>query len=218
MPQDDPQERDRTAMEVAEQCPLSDDARALLSPDLVSGKYIALLISQKKYADAIRFTAFTLPKQDAIWWGTLCLWDGCRTERDDMLPKPVGAVFETLIAWLQEPSEAKRRAVESAGRAAGITTPHGQLAMATFFSEGSMSAPDQPEVLPDPWLTAKSVASVVLAASKKRKPLNVVASQRAFLVLAADLTKGKIPWALHKEEEPAAPTVRNKSTNTPNGR
>ncbi len=207
MPNNDPRNPERLASEVAEHCPLSDEGRALLTSDLTPGKYVALLIAQEQFADAIRFTSFTLPKRDAIWWGTLCLWEAHRAAGAKTLPGAIDATFQTLIAWIQDPSETNRRTVETAGRDAGITTPHGQLAMAAFFSDGSMSLAGQPEVAPEPWLTAKNVASVVLAASKMGKPSAVEESQRLFLVLAAELTKGQLPWQLQDEAELVASAV-----------
>lgn len=204
MPQDNPQEKERTAAEVARDCPLSDEALQLLTPQLMPGKYVATLIGQKQFADAVRFTAFNLPKRKAIWWAALCLWDACRVDEDEKLPLAVDAVFRAVVAWLQDPSEANRRAVEAAGREAGAASPYGQLATAAFFSGGNVSLPDQPEVASKPSSTAKAVASVVLAASKRKKPPNAVAAQQAYLVLAADLTKGKLPWALEKKEAASA--------------
>lgn len=179
----------------------------MLRPDLTSGKYVALLIAQEQFADAIRFTAFNLPKRDAVWWGTLCLWEAYGAAGAETQPGAIDATFQALIAWIQDPSETNRRTVETAGRDAGITTPHGQLAMAAFFSEGSMSLAGQPDVAPEPWLTAKNVASVVLAASKMGKPSAVAESQRLFLVLAAELTNGQLPWQLQDEAEPAVSAV-----------
>ncbi len=207
MSHDSPQTAERTALEVAEHCPLSEDARALLAPELAAASYEALLISQEKYADAIRFTAFNLSKREAVWWGAMCLWEGSRPEQGNALSLPVATVFETLLAWLKDPSETNRRAVETAGRDAGDTTPHGQLAMAAFFSEGSMSLPGRPNVEPEPWLTARTVASVVLAASRMKKASKINASQRSFLVLAVELIEGQLPWTSLDESELTAPAV-----------
>ena len=205
MPQDSSQDQERTAVEVARECPLSDEARLVLTPQFTPGKYLAILIGRKMYADAVRFTAFSLPKREAIWWAALCLWDACRVDQGEALPPATDAVFRTVVAWLQDPCEGNRRAVEAAGREAGAASPFGQLAMAVFFSGGNVSVPDQPKVEPKPTTTAKAIASVVLAASKTKKPPNAVAAQQAFLVLAAELTKGKLPWALaDKTEEVSA--------------
>jgi len=207
IPSDDPHIPERLATEVAEHCPLSGDGRGLLAPNLTPGQFIALLISQELYADAIRFTAFDFSNREAVWWGALCLWEACRSGVDQPKTPPSDPVFQSLIAWLQKPSEDNRRTVETAGREAGITTPRGQLAMAAFFTEGSMSLPGQPEVKPEPWFTSKNVASVVLAASKTGRPSKVEESQRRFLVLAAELAKGQLPWHIHDDADLATSTV-----------
>jgi len=196
---DESRQQDALALETAEHCPLSEEARAVLAPDLTSEQYLARLISGEQYSDAIRFAAYCLPKRDAVWWGTLCLWEAYRTEAEEPIEASVHAVFESLIAWIQDPNETNRRMVETAGRDAGITTPPGQLAMAAFFSEGSISLPGQPEVEPKPWYTAKNVASSVLAASKINRPTDPTTSQRAFLVLVAEQGEGKLPWNLSEK-------------------
>ena len=206
MPNHDTQDRGRSASDVAEQCPLSDEGRALLSPETSPDKYVALLISQKKYVDALRFTAFHFPKREAVWWGALCLWEVCRTKGEEATAKPIGVIFQSVITWLRDPSEANRQALDAAARDIGIATPQGQLAMGAFYSEGSMSLPGQPEVAPEPWLTAKHVASVVVAASKMGKPSEVVERQRLFLVLAAELTKGQLPWNVDNKTAHAVST------------
>jgi hypothetical protein len=198
MPSSDSGNQPPTARQVAENCPLSDEATSRLTSEVPPGKYVAMLIANQLYADAIRFTAFSFTKREAVWWGMLCLWEADRTD-PDAVSAAAHQSYQSLLAWLQDPSEANRRAVEAAGRLAGITTPHGQLAMAAFFSEGSMSLPDQPEVEPSPWLTAKNVASVVLAASKQGTAAQIAESQRRYLVLAAELTTGQLPWQTREE-------------------
>lgn len=200
MPDESSQNAQRMAIDVAEHCPLTDEAQTLLTPQMASDKYLALLISKELYSDAIRFTAFHLPKRDAVWWGALCLWNAYRPSQDNPLPDSVDAVFRALTNWVQEPNEKNRRAAEAAGREAGIASTHGQLAMAAFFSEGSISRPGLPEVLAKPWHTAKNVAGAVVAASKKGEPSEVVANQRLFLVLASELSQGQLPWNSSERE------------------
>ena len=216
MPQGDSGKKEKTAAQVAEHCPLSDEGRALLGAKLTPARYVASLIAEKMYADAIRFTAFNLTKREAIWWGALCLWNAIRPESPRATPAPTAAVFRALIAWLQDPSEPNRRAVESAADEAGANTPQGQLAMAAFVSEGSISRPDLPEVLADPWLTARYVSGVVLTAAQTRKPPNRADLQRSFLVLAGDLSKQSVPWAPLSPAEASAsnPTVSSPKKNS----
>ncbi len=180
----------RTAAEVAGQFDLSDDARKLLGPHPTSDAFLAALIQNKLYPDGLRFVAYMLPRREAIWWACLCLWQLYRTEPG----RKTSEVFQRVVRWVQEPDEENRRGAYAAGRAAGVTTPEGGLAAAVFFSGGSISLPDCPEVEPGPLATAQNVASAVVLASLKVKAPKISEYQRRFLALATDVARGRVPW------------------------
>ena len=180
----------KTAAEIAGQFNLSEDARNLIQPRQASDAFLAVLIEGQFYLDALRFVAYKLPKREAVWWACLCLWQTYRTEPE----KKTSDALEALVRWVQEPNEENRRAADAAGKVAGVATPEGSLAAAVFFSGGSISLPDCPEVEPAPLATAQNVASAVVVASKKTKPDRIAEHQRRFLVLAADVASGRVPW------------------------
>src|SRR5207237_10478430 len=99
--------------------------------------FFDLLVQHEQFGDAVRFLAHALPKRAAIWWGCLCLWDMCWPEPAEV----VEAAVRAAVQWVLDPSEPHRRAAEKAGRAAGFQTAAGCLAMAAFWSRGSMSRP-----------------------------------------------------------------------------
>ncbi len=186
-------ERTLSAGQLADICPLSAEATRQLDDTQTADVFLAMLIERELYSDAIRFTAYKLDKRDAIWWATLCLWDN---QRQTTAPE-VDAVFQAIVQWLQSPNDTGRRAVEAASREVGLNSPLGMLGQAVYFSEGSISLPDCPEVSPEPYATAKQVASAVLLASKKAKRPDYTAAdiQRRYLVLAAAVEQGQLPWS-----------------------
>src|SRR5689334_7381268 len=127
----------RLAADLAKPLPLSDAARALLTPAQTPRQFFAVLASQPMLAeDAIRFLAAALPKREAVLWGLACVRHA--------LPKPSPEATKALALaerWAKEPSEANRRACEPAAAAAGHGTAPGCLADAAFWSGGSLSAP-----------------------------------------------------------------------------
>jgi len=185
-----PNRCDRPAAEVATHARLGPEAQTLLAPQVAAHEFLALLVKRKLYEDAIQFATFALDKPHAIWWGTLCLWQFHRPQP----PAPVETVLQAVIDWLQNPNEEHRRAADAAGKVCGITTPAGCLATAVFFSGGSVSLPDQPNVDPKPHMTARNVANAVRLAAKLTARSAQATFQARCLLLALEIARGELAW------------------------
>jgi len=180
------------AKEIAKSCPLSDEGRACLQEGQTPNSLLGELVRRELYADALRFTAYKLPPREDVWWAALCLWDAQRPEPSS----EVNAAFQAIIDWVEDPGEKPRRAADSAGRRAGMNTPAGMVCMAIYFSGGSISLPECPEVKPDPQAAAQQIAAALVLAAKTNPVASggTTAAQRRFLVLAAQVEEGKLPW------------------------
>jgi hypothetical protein len=66
--------------------------------------------------------------------------------------------------WLAEPTDAHRRASQSAAEAARLSTPAGCIAIAVFFAEGSIAPPEVAAVPPPPRLAQKIAAAGIILA------------------------------------------------------
>ena len=51
---------------------LGEEAMALLRPEMHPLDFVALLMAEALYPDAVRFIAHALPKREAVWWGWVC--------------------------------------------------------------------------------------------------------------------------------------------------
>src|SRR6185503_9943652 len=118
--------------------------------------FFNLLMDNKLYRDAVRFTAHLLAPHQAVWWGCVCAWAVLRPATE---PKQAAAVQAT-VQWVIEPGEPQRRAAEAAARSAGPDTLGGAVAMSAFYCGDSMAPPNLPAAPPPPYLSAKSVAAV----------------------------------------------------------
>ena len=183
-----------SAEAIASRCPLGAEARQCVRAGQSADTLLGELVQKQLYIDAMRLIAYKLPQREAIWWATLCVWDRARPRTGEA----EGRAFQAIVDWVRQPNEQYRRAAEAAGRAAGIQTPVGMLAMAVFFSGGSISLPDQPAVQPDPYDTAQQVAAAVVLAAKRG---DAAAAQRRFVVLAAEVQQGHLSWT-RKEPRP----------------
>jgi hypothetical protein len=179
-----------TVEQVCKHIELSQEARKLLRPGLQPAAFFGLLFANEHYHDAVNLVAHLLPKREAVWWGCLCAWHGARPEP----PAEVGNALEAAIRWVREPSEANRRATQEPGEKAGPATPAGAVALAAFWSGGSMSRPDLPPVPPPERLTNDAIAGAVLAAAARGDPAQLGQRYRQFLHWGADVANQKIRW------------------------
>ncbi len=179
-----------TATDVCGRYKPSDEARALLRDGMTPEAFFAALTDEGLFRDAVPFMANWLPKEQAIWWGALCAWE---LSREQTTPG-IDEAFETVVKWLKDPTEQNRRAAEAAGKDLGMAVPAGAVAMAVFFSGGSMSRPGLPEATPPAGLTGKTVAVAVLMAARECNPKDVDNQIRMFLRLGLDVLAGKNRW------------------------
>lgn len=191
-----------TALEVAARFEMSDAARALLRPEQSPSKFFSLLAAHELFPDAIRFAAYYLPKREAIWWGSLCLWHMLRPEANgeaEPVPPPEQKALDAIVGWVREPNETNRRAVYAAREQAKANKALNVLSLAVYSSGGSISFPDLPEVEPGEFATNQMVAAAVLIASRSGQTRAIPAFQKHFLTLAQAVDQGEVSWLLPEE-------------------
>jgi hypothetical protein len=175
----------RKAVDVSKGLPLGDKARQLLSPELTPSQYFDRLLAGQHYLDAVRFVARDLPKRQAVAWGCQCVRRVAGTQPPPLVESALGAAEK----WVADPSEANRRATMSAAEAAGFGTSAGSVAVAAFWSGGSLGPAKLAAIPPAEDLTAKAVASAVMLAAVQTEPEKGPEKYRWFLAQAAEVLK-----------------------------
>jgi len=163
---------------------LSEEAQALVCPEMRPRAYVTLLMEKNLFPDAVRFLAHGLPKREAVWWAWVC---ARRSAGDTPPPKIAGALHATE-KWIAQPNEENRRAAMESARTAEFSTAAGSAALAAFFSGGSMAPPDAPAVPPGEFLTAKAVAGAVTIAAVAKEPDKAPEKFKAFVTQGLDVT------------------------------
>lgn len=179
-----------TAAEVCERYEPGKQARALLDARLAPAAFFGRLCRAKLYSDAVRFAAHLLPPREAVWWGSLCAFEVYRPSP----PPAQSAALRAAARWIREPTEENRRAAEAPAQEAGAADPAGAVAVAAFWSGGSMSRPGLPAVPPPPFLTARTVAGAILTAVASADPDKREERFRQFLRMAVGVSLGKNRW------------------------
>lgn len=83
--------------------------------------------------DAISFSAFVLPRREAVWWAL----QSVRAMKQGEAPEDIAAL-QTADAWVREPSDERRRAAMRAGETGDANRPSTWVAWAAGYSGGTI--------------------------------------------------------------------------------
>lgn len=169
---------------------ISEAARQCLPGCNSTRDFVRRLHDKGLACDALKVLPHLLPNRVAIWWGCLCVWDAQRSQTDGTRQ----SALEAIVHWVQMPSESHRRTCEHFGRVLGVRTSPGALAMAVFWSGGSMSAPDQPHVPPPTGLASQVVGAAVQAAAMERDSVRYTDFFRQYLAIGLEVVAGRVLW------------------------
>jgi hypothetical protein len=163
--------------DLCERAKLTDDAKTLLKPEHTARHFLELLIAREFFLDAIRLLAHLLPKREAVGWGCLCVRHSLGT--DD-----ASKISETQVAaerWVSSPDEENRRAARIAVDKEGMESPSSFLALAAFFSGGSIAPANLAPVAPPDHATPQFVAGAVMLSAVKNQPEKAPEKYRVYL-------------------------------------
>ena len=185
----EPQKREPTALEIAEQLQLGEEPIAVAKTVKTGPELVSALAAAGAFAKAVRVQAHLLPKREAVWWGILSVREACGEE----LTLADAAARDAAIDWVEDPGESRRRRCESVAGKTKFDGPGSWLAMAAFWSGGSIAPEEFGEVPPDDKLTGQAIASSLMIAAVSGDATKAKARYRAFLAKAGDVVSGKIP-------------------------
>jgi predicted component of type VI protein secretion system len=164
----------------------SEAAQQLLQEGLAAVAYLDLLIAAELLPDAVRFLAAWLPKPTAVAWASRCV----RSVLGQSLQPADQAALDAAEAWAAEPDEPKRRAAEAAAEECQYTGPAACVALAAFWSGGSLAPDNLPPVPPPETATAKAISGAVQMAAPHGEPTQAPQRYREFLAVGRQLKTG----------------------------
>lgn len=180
----------QTAAEVLELYEPSAEAAALAQADTTPARYVDLLFEAELFDDAISFLCYALPKREVVWWGLTCAHEATGEKAAPELTQ----ALEATQQWLDDPTDDLRRAARVAAEVATYGTPAGCMALAAFFSEGSLSPADCPPVPVGEGFCARTAAAGILLSSLQAPPDEIAAQAKAFATRGIDVARCKAPW------------------------
>lgn len=163
----------------------TDEARALPAPGDSVDSLLNKLGEAALWPDALKLLAYALSKPQAVYWAWLC----AETIADSYGPAQKQAQL-VAQAWLRQPDETNRLPAQAASEAAGLDSAPGCVALAVFWSGGSMAPPDAPAVPPPEHLSHHAAACAAQMAAGIR-PEFAANTYPQFINLGREVAAGK---------------------------
>jgi len=163
--------------DLCERAKLEEDAKALLKDEQTPQQFLELLIGKELLLDAIRLLPYALPKRWAVGWGCLCVRHSLGTE-------DAAKISETQVAaekWVYDPVEENRRAAKGAADKEGLESPSALLALAAFFTGGSVAPANLAPAAPPEYACPQLVAGAVMLSAVQNQPEKAPERYRAFV-------------------------------------
>jgi len=174
-----------TTVEIAAIAQLSEQAKPLLAEEMGPSRFVRLLESKHFYRDAIHFLAHGLPIDMAIRWGAAC-------SRELLAPEQLELDRECLAAidsWLTSRDDPSRWRARDVAERSGLRSAPDLIAMAVFFSGGSLTPAGAPAADPPPYVANKMVGSAIQLAVFSQLPEKTEDRFRKTLEISRQLAK-----------------------------
>jgi hypothetical protein len=117
--------------------------------------YYRMLVEARRYNEAVDYIAQALPRYQAVVWAGRTLNDLA----DPDAPRP--PALKAVLLWMQDPTDARRRAAFEAANQEGVGDAEKLAAFSVFFSGGSISPEGQPPVAAPPAVAGRFAAAAV---------------------------------------------------------
>lgn len=167
-----------TERSIEELCEVA-GAAAPAQPTTAS-EFAGSLLSEGLHPETVRLVAATMDQKAAIEWACACAKTMERPARNAKQDAALAAAEK----WLKEPSDDNRRTAKELAEAAGLGTPEGAVAMAVFFSGGSLTPKGVQEVPPPAYACQKIAAGSVVFSVLAQAPESVGDRYRKALELS----------------------------------
>jgi hypothetical protein len=124
--------------------------------------YFALLRRTGRLEDAAFFIGQALPRYETVTWAARVVRD---LRPSSVAPGPEADALKATLLWVQDPSDARRRAAFEAANRIRHPGPERLAALAAFFSGGSITPPEAPAVQAPKEIAGRFAAGAVLLAA-----------------------------------------------------
>lgn len=188
------------ATDMCENIDLGEEAEELLKNGQTADEFFVLLRKNKLFFDAIRILAVVLHKLYAIEWACASVRWGL-TDKSHPDEEKLVVIAEK---WLEEHTDANRRAAMLAAEENEYELPAAWASAAVGWSGGSLAPPDLPVVPPGDDLTSKAVGGAVSMVAVQNSA-QIEKRAAALLEIGMEFAARPVPEPLEDETFKAEP-------------
>ena len=183
-----PPAAERTGPELLAWLGIEERIRRMAAPGETGRELVSTLVDENELPAAVRVMAFALGPRKSVWWGLVLAGEVYGGPAPGIEAETCGAAR----AWVEDPTEPRRRRAGLAAEAAGHRGIGAWLALAASWT-GAGSAPVAEDVDgPDERLPIRAItAALRLAGARERGRENL--RYRRFLDVAAEIDAGRLP-------------------------
>ena len=168
----------KTASEICTRFELqTGEAKERLTEEISPADFFQKLLEAEVYPDAVQFLAHGLPAREATGWLCLCV----REAQGPEVPPDEEKKLAAAERWVQDQSDDTRRQAYATAEETGPGSPAGCACLAAFFSGGSVTPKESPEVLLDPSPTPQMVTGGIHLCAVIKEPEKAQEKYRRFL-------------------------------------
>jgi hypothetical protein len=181
------QNQEPMAMTVCLRVHLEKPALALLNPEQTAVEFVQLLAEEGHYTCSLGVLGQMFEPREAVWWACVC----ARQSPPEVSSPEWNRGVESAERWVAEMSEDTRRAAGTIGADLGYGNAAGCVAMAAFYSGGSLAPPGAPPAEPAPEVCGKLAAGSVLASALSPNPADAPVRFRRFIDQGIELYRNR---------------------------
>jgi hypothetical protein len=156
----------RGPLELATLAEVDEETRNGFAPGAPHRAVVQQLVTMGKFAEAVRFVAFAMPRREGVWWA----WVTAKRSAGADAPPPIKAALEATERWIAQPTDANRRQAFELAQQADIGTAAGCAGAAAFFAGESIAPANVATVPPGPHDASKMIAGAVLLSVLAKEP------------------------------------------------
>lgn len=176
----------KDASTVSSKVELSDEAKLGLTNHTTVVSFIGFLVENHLYLDAIKLLSQGLPVRESIWWAYICVSE-VEKEKTNPDTRHALSIIET---WVYQPEESNRRAAEEIAKKLEFKTPASWVAMAIFWSGGSIAPANNPEVLIPSHYVGKAIVGAMMLAAASANSEDLQENYKRYLLSGINIANG----------------------------
>ena len=144
--------------EIIQALELPDAVSVLIADAKTDIEIIDSLINAGYDEFATKLLAMGLPHREVIWWAYLCCQESEKNNKDQVTQE----ALQVIDSWVKQPTDFQRRIAGKLAEQLEYYSPSSWIAAAVFWSGGSITPEEKPQVEPAMYMCNTAASNAIL--------------------------------------------------------